>query len=105
VLFKVPWTSSRFSAASEWALRILRLSEQRNGRFNRRYRPSAGGLNAFKVFFHYAGAQWHGVRLTGPPAQRGFGTMLIERTLTHELYAVVNREFCHPACAAPSTYP
>jgi two-component system CheB/CheR fusion protein len=34
-----------------------------------------------------------GPPLAGPPAQRGFGSTLIERTLTHELDAVVNREF------------
>ena len=34
-----------------------------------------------------------GPPITGPPAQRGFGTTLIERTLTHELDATVNREF------------
>ena len=28
-----------------------------------------------------------------PPARRGFGTTLIERTLTHELDAEVRREF------------
>ena len=28
-----------------------------------------------------------------PPARRGFGTTLIERTLTHELDAEVSREF------------
>ena len=34
-----------------------------------------------------------GPPLAGAPAQRGFGTTLIERTLTHELDAVVNRDF------------
>jgi two-component system, chemotaxis family, CheB/CheR fusion protein len=34
-----------------------------------------------------------GPSLEGPPAQRGFGTTLIERTLTHEFDAEVHREF------------
>ena len=28
-----------------------------------------------------------------PPSRRGFGTTLIERTLSHELDAMVNQEF------------
>jgi two-component system CheB/CheR fusion protein len=34
-----------------------------------------------------------GPPIAEPPARRGFGTTLIERTLTHELDATVNREF------------
>jgi two-component system, chemotaxis family, CheB/CheR fusion protein len=34
-----------------------------------------------------------GPSLEGPPVQRGFGTTLIERTLTHEFDAEVHREF------------
>jgi two-component system CheB/CheR fusion protein len=34
-----------------------------------------------------------GPPIAGPPSQRGFGTTLIERTLTHELDAAVNQEF------------
>jgi two-component system, chemotaxis family, CheB/CheR fusion protein len=34
-----------------------------------------------------------GPPLTEPPSRRGFGTTLIERTLSHELDAVVKREF------------
>lgn len=34
-----------------------------------------------------------GPPITGPPAQRGFGTTLIERTLTYELDATVKQEF------------
>jgi len=34
-----------------------------------------------------------GPPIAGPPAQRGFGTTLIERTLTHELDATVKQEF------------
>jgi two-component system CheB/CheR fusion protein len=33
-----------------------------------------------------------GPPIEGPPAQRGFGTTLIERTLTHEFDAEVHRE-------------
>jgi two-component system, chemotaxis family, CheB/CheR fusion protein len=34
-----------------------------------------------------------GPPITQPPSRRGFGTTLIERTLSHELDAIVNREF------------
>ena len=34
-----------------------------------------------------------GPPIAGPPSQRGFGSTLIERTLTHEMDAVVRQQF------------
>ena len=42
---------------------------------------------------NFVWAESGGPPLEGPPPQRGFGTTLIERTLTHEFDAEVNREF------------
>jgi two-component system CheB/CheR fusion protein len=38
-------------------------------------------------------AESGGPPIEAPPAQRGFGTTLIERTLTHEFDAEVHRDF------------
>ena len=49
--------------------------------------------NAPHRTLNFVWAEFGGPPLEGPPAQRGFGTTLIERTLTHEFDAEVHREF------------
>jgi two-component system CheB/CheR fusion protein len=52
---------------------------------------TVGGASRDMLSFRWL--ETGGPPMAGPPAQRGFGTTLIERTLTHELDATVNREF------------
>jgi two-component system, chemotaxis family, CheB/CheR fusion protein len=42
---------------------------------------------------HFVWAETGGPPIAKPPSQRGFGSTLIERTLSHELDAVVRQEF------------
>jgi two-component system, chemotaxis family, CheB/CheR fusion protein len=42
---------------------------------------------------HFTWAETGGPPIVAAPSQRGFGSTLIERTLSHEMDAVVRREF------------
>jgi two-component system, chemotaxis family, CheB/CheR fusion protein len=59
-----------------------------------------GALAVSWTVSHNSGATLHfmwtesgGPRIAGPPSQRGFGSTLIERTLSHEMDAIVRQEF------------
>ena len=45
------------------------------------------------VMLNFVWAETGGPPIAGPPSQRGFGSTLIERTLSHEMDAEVHREF------------